>query len=92
MEYAVADVEKKTVEVILNDDFLSRQSVTVKDSKLFGSEKDSSYVLIEGNDGIKERLKKIGVSILEEKKAAEVREKIKKEEDEAAGGLGFLFS
>jgi len=92
MEYAVADVEKKTVEVILNDDFLSRQSITVKDSKLFGSEKDSSYVLIEGNDGIKERLKKIGVNILEEKKAAEVREKIKKEEDEAAGGLGFLFS
>lgn len=87
MEYAVAEVEKKDVEQILKDDFLSRQSVTVKDAP----EKGMSYVLIEGKEGIKARLKELGIKVLEEEKAAVVKEKIKKEEDEAAGGLGFIF-
>ncbi len=87
MEYAVAEVEKKDVEPILRDDFLSRQSITVKDA----TEKSTSYVLIEGKEGIKARLKELGIKMLEEDKAVEVKERIKKEEDEAAGGLGFIF-
>jgi len=91
MEYAVAKIEKSEVDRILKDDFLSRQSVTVKDAKSLGAEKDGSYVLIEGREGIKVRLKELGIGMLGEKKAADIREKIKKEEDEAAGGLGFVF-
>jgi len=91
MEYAVVEIEKKDVDKILKDDFLSRQSVTIKDGMDSENEKSFSYVLIEGKEGIREKLKALGIKILEENKAAEIKEKIKKEEEEAAGGLGFIF-
>jgi hypothetical protein len=102
MAYAVAEVEKKDLKQILGDDLLSRQSITVKDGRAFGAgkskdkskekDKDVSYVLIEGNESIFKCLKDMKVKLLKDKKAEKVREKIKKEDDEAASGLGFIFS
>ena len=98
MAYAVAEVEKKDLNQILENDLLSRQSITVKDGRAFGAgkskekDKDVSYVLIEGNESIFKCLKGMKVKLLKDKEAEKVREKIKKEDDEAASGLGFIFS
>jgi len=103
MAYAVAEVEKKDLKQILEDDLLSRQSITVKDGRAFGAgkskdkskskekDKDVSYVLIEGNESIFKCLKDMKIKLLKDKEAEKVREKIKKEDDEAASGLGFIF-
>ena len=96
MAYAVAEVEKKDLNQILGNDLLSRQSITVKDGRALGADidkdKNVSYVLIEGDENIFKSLKDMKITLLKDKKAEEIKEKIKKEDDEAADGLGFIFS
>ena len=91
MVYAVVELDKSETEVIIRDDILSRQSISIKDAPRFGGTSGRNYILIEGDNTILERLKELKMRPMLEKKANGIREMIKKEEDEAAGGIGFLF-
>jgi len=97
--YVVFVVEKGDfvgIERILKDDLVSRQSITTRDASVLGEMGEVRYVLIEGTkDGIKTarelfKSKKVGKA-LPAKKAKEVREKIKEQEESAAQGMGLIF-
>ena len=72
----------------------SRQSITIKDAKTLGIEKDGSFFLIGGSDeGVEEakELMKDYVEDISEDELNKAKEKIKEEEDNAAAGFGGIF-
>ena len=72
----------------------SRQSITVKDAKALGIDKEGSFFLISGSDeGVKEvkELMKEYVEDAKEEELSKAKEKIKEEEDKAATGFGGIF-
>lgn len=96
MSYLVFIIEKENKEHIgelLNNDFVSRQSITIKDAKALGIEKEQSFVIIEGSEeNIKKTREIFGQKgIKESNEKEEIYKKIKKEEEEAAEGFGAIF-
>lgn len=97
MVYAVFSVEKSNIEKaneVLKDDTVSRQSIAVRDATALEIKKDVRYILIEGSESAlkkaEELFKNIGKK--EDKKTAkQIYEKIKKEEENVAEGVGFVF-
>jgi hypothetical protein len=72
----------------------SRQSITIKDAKSLGIEKDGSFFLISGSDEGVEEVKGLMKDFVEEASEEELnkaKEKIKEEEDKAASGFGGIF-
>ncbi len=72
----------------------SRQSITIKDAKSLGIEKEGSFFLISGSDeGVEEAkgLIKDYVEETPEDELSKAKEKIKEEEDKAAAGFGGIF-
>ncbi|MFH1473278.1 MAG: hypothetical protein ABIE55_00100 [Candidatus Aenigmatarchaeota archaeon] len=72
----------------------SRQSITVKDAKGLGIEKEGSFFLISGSDEGVEEVKGLMKEYVEDAKEDELnkaKEKIKEEEDKAATGFGGIF-
>jgi hypothetical protein len=80
---------------LIKDDLVSRQSILTRDSNSLEIKGDVSYVKIEGSDkGLKragELAKELKFKKLATKKAKEVNEKIQKQEDSAASGMGMIF-
>ena len=78
---------------LISDDRVQTLSITRREGKDLGI--DRKIVIIEGNDEkIKEVFKAVDFSFLEEindDKKRLIYEKVKEENDEAAGGLGFVF-
>ena len=74
-------------------DLLRKQTIVVKEGQSLGLDVNHVYVLLEGNaDAIKaadERVKAFGGH--RAKDADTIRQKIKDEEEAAAGGVGFIF-
>jgi hypothetical protein len=81
--------------VLRNDtDFAAKESITVRDAKTLGFEKDGSFFLISGTDKGVERCKELIKEFVEEFNEEELnkaREKIKEEEEKAAEGFGGIF-
>jgi len=92
-EVKTEDVGK--INKLLKDDIVSRQSILTRDSSSLDIDGDFSYVKIEGSEeGIKkaeEIAKELDFKKLDEKKAKEVDDKIKEQEDSAASGMGMIF-
>ncbi len=86
--------EASKADLLLQDDIVSRQSVTARDAKSLGIRGADRYVLVEGSDaGIAravELLKDI-VRPLEEAQAEDVYRRLRSQDDEAAAGLGLVF-
>lgn len=80
------------INLMETDDVLSRQSITKKDGSGYG-EDGKIIVILEGSPDIFERVGKIVGKLSEpsEKKGKEIYNKIKQEEEDAQGGVGFLF-
>jgi hypothetical protein len=80
---------------LIKDDLVSRQSILTRDSSSLDMKGDFSYVKIEGSEqGVKraiELAKELEFKKLDEKKAKEIDEKIKEQEDSAASGMGMIF-
>ena len=98
MVYVIFEVKTEDVGKInklLKDDIVSRQSILTRDSSSLDIDGDFSYVKIEGSEeGIKkaeEIAKELDFKKLDEKKAKEVDDKIKEQEDSAASGMGMIF-
>lgn len=98
MSYVIFEVKSDQVGKInslLKDDLISRQSILTRDAGSLELEGDVSFLKIEGSDeGLKRAeslAEELGFSKLDEKKAAEVNEKIIQQEDSAADGMGMIF-
>ena len=82
---------KSDLEEVLRDDVISRQSITEKEAW----EGSGIYLIIEGSDEALKRagdlLAAKGVKEIEKKEAEEVFKRIKREEEDAALGMGAIF-
>ena len=98
MTYIIFEVKSEDVgkiNTLLKDDLVSRQSILTRDASSLDIKEDVSYVKIEGSDSGLKRAEEIAKELefkkLKDKKAKEVDEKIKEQEDSAASGMGMIF-
>jgi hypothetical protein len=99
VEYIIFEVKKEDsskIDEVVKDDIVSRQSITIRDSRSLGIEDvDAIYVKIEGSkEGLKraeELFKEDGIKKLSTKKAKEINEKIESQDDSAISGMGMIF-
>ncbi|MDG6220186.1 MAG: hypothetical protein QCI38_01895 [Candidatus Thermoplasmatota archaeon] len=96
MGYKIFKVPKDKsllVAKVTNDDVVSRQSITSREGGVLGLDDAWKYVLIEGSEQALSKAKEMfaqeGVSEAED--GEEIYNKIKEEEDSAAGGMGMIF-
>jgi uncharacterized protein YaaR (DUF327 family) len=85
----------KSEGILRNDtDFAAKESITIRDAKTLGFEKDGSFFLINGTEKGVERCKELIKEFVEEineKELNKAKEKIKEEEEKAAEGFGGIF-
>ena len=97
MTYVIISIpneNKNKMKEILKDDIISRQSIHTRDAGALKVDKEAQIVLIEGNDSAIERAKELfkDIGTVEEGAAAEdIYSKFKKDEEDAAAGVGFIF-
>lgn len=73
-------------------DLLRKQSIVVKEGQGLGLDPDHVYVLIEGSeDALRHAAERIGAFASKAKDGERIRQRIKDEEEAAAGGVGFIF-
>lgn len=98
MTYVIFEVKSDEVgkiDKIVKDDLVSRQSILTRDSSSLDVKGQFSYLKIEGSDeGVKraeELAKELGLKKLDKKKAKQIDDKIREQEDSAATGMGMIF-
>ena len=98
MTYVIFEVKKEEsgkINKVINDDLVSRQSITTRDASSLDIKGDATYLKIEGSDDAlkkaKEISKEMGFKKLGEKQAKEINEKIEAQDDSAASGIGMIF-
>lgn len=98
MAYVIFEMKAQDagkISKLLTDDIVSRQSISIRESKSLDLKGDCSYIKIEGSqEGLKkaeEIAKEAGFKKLDAKKAKKIDEKIKEQEDSAASGIGMIF-
>ena len=98
MTYLIFEVKSEDVgkiNTLAKDDLISRQSILTRDASSLDLDGDVSYVKIEGSDDGLKRAQKLAKELkfkkLATKKAKEVNNKIKEQEDSAASGMGMIF-
>jgi hypothetical protein len=93
--FEVRSAEAGKIQTMLQDDIINRQSIVIRDANSLDIKEAVSYLKVEGSDaGLKraeELAKELGMTKLKEKKAKEIDEKIKQQEDSAATGMGMIF-
>lgn len=85
--------DQKDINLIEADDILGRQTIIKKDGNSYGHP-GKTILILEGSGDIFTRLETISEKKAEVQtgdSAKEIYEKIKKEDEEAQGGVGFLF-
>ncbi|WP_337859944.1 hypothetical protein [Ferroplasma sp.] len=91
--YKLAKENRGTIDKLLADDVVGRQTITYKDGANYGY--NSFYiVLIEGSEDIFKNVEAIGEGTLEplsKGKQDEIYNKIKDEENSSQDGMGFIF-
>lgn len=95
MTFAVFEVPGKDIPkgtAALNDDQVSRLTIIVKDGEPYGLAKGNQLVFVEGNPHQVERAETLFKEFATKPKDQEkIRAQLMKEEEEAAGGVGFIF-
>jgi len=93
--FEVKSEDASKINELIKDDLVSRQSILTRDSSSLDIKGEVLFLKIEGSkEGIKkakELAKEYAFKVLDEKKANEVNEKIKEQEDSAASGMGMIF-
>jgi len=93
--FEVKSAEAGKIQTMLQDDIVNRQSIVIRDANSLDIKEAVSYLKVEGStEGLKraeELAKDLGMTKLTEKKAKEIDEKIKEQEDSAATGMGMIF-
>ena len=98
MSYVIFEVksaEAGKIQTMLQDDIVNRQSIVIRDANSLDIKEAVSYLKVEGSsEGLKraeELAKELNLTKLKAKKAKEIEEKIKEQEDSAATGMGMIF-
>ena len=90
--YSLKKEKRKTLDSLLADDILGRQTIIYKNAENYGGNDDSLFILIEGLSDVFSRIAELKPEGLEEVKNSEgIYKQIKNEEDEAESGMGFMF-
>ncbi len=80
---------------LVKDDIVSRQSILTRDSSSLNLDGEFTYVKVEGSEeGLKraeELAGELGLKKVDDKKAMEINDRIKEQEDSAASGMGMIF-
>lgn len=91
--YEVPSKEKAKLEQYLSTDPISRLSITLKDAKFFEEDKSAVYLFLSGDEQVMvashPALDALGAMRVADE--ANRFQKLKDAEDEAAGGVGFIF-
>ncbi len=95
--YAIFEVEKdKAAKIadVLSDDFISRQTTVVRDGESLGLKESITYVMIEGSEDAVKRGRELfsEFEIGESEEPEEAYVSIKEGEEDAASGIGTIFS
>jgi hypothetical protein len=95
MTFAVFEVPGKDIPKAtqaLNDDQVSRLTIIQKDGKPYGLHEGAQLVFVEGSEHQVKRAEELFQPFATKPKdQAGLRERLMKEEEEAAGGVGFIF-
>lgn len=95
MPFAVFEVPGKDIPKAveaLNDNQVSRLTIIQKDGQPYGLHAGSQLVFVEGNPEQLHRAEELFKAFATKPKdQAGIRERLMKEEEEAAGGVGFIF-
>ena len=98
MAYVIFEMKAENagkISKLLTDDIVSRQSIAIRQANSLDLKGDCSYIKIEGSpEGLKkaeELAKEAGFKKLDAKKAKQIDDKIKEQEDSAASGIGMIF-
>jgi len=96
--YVIFEVKSEDagkINELIKDDLVSRQSILTRDSSSLDLKGNFLYLRIDGSkEGLKrakELAKELNLKKLDGKKAKELDEKIKEQEDSAASGIGMIF-
>ncbi|MEM0155136.1 MAG: hypothetical protein QW597_00845 [Thermoplasmataceae archaeon] len=90
--YSLKKEARKTLDILLSDDIIGRQTIIYRNADNYGGESDSLYVILEGTEAIFSRIAELKLDDLKEvKNGQKIYEKVKEEEDEAESGMGFMF-
>jgi hypothetical protein len=80
--------------LLLQDDIVSRQSVTARDAKSLGLPGNDRYVLVEGSEAAVARAVELSQGIAGALSAADaerIYRRFRSQDDEAASGMGLIF-
>lgn len=95
MAFAVFEVPGKEIPKAtqaLADDQVSRLTIIVKDGQPYGMAAGTQLVFVEGNAEQVKRAELLFTDFAKKAKdEARIKEQLMKEEEEAAGGVGFVF-
>ncbi|KAA0006089.1 MAG: hypothetical protein DRN05_07470 [Thermoplasmata archaeon] len=98
MAFVIFEVKSEDVGKInklVKDDIVSRQSILTRDSSSLNLDGEFTYVKVEGSEeGLKraeELAGELGLKKVDDKKAMEINDRIKEQEDSAASGMGMIF-
>lgn len=99
MTSAIFEIKKEKeneMDILKQDDLVSRQSITIRDAKSLGLKGENVYIKIEGIDNAIEKAEEIVNNHclgkkLTKNKAKPIDKKIKDEEESASEGMGFIF-
>jgi len=86
--------EAEKADLLLKDDLVSRQSVTVRDARSLGLPGTDRYVLVEGGEAGMARAVELLKGITQSLDGAEadrVYRRFRAQDEEAASGMGFIF-
>ena len=92
--FSVAPAKKPGLEGVLKDDLVSRQSIAEREADALGFRGLGTLVLVEGDERAVARAAELFKGIGEDlpaAKAAEIRKKIRDQDDDAASGVGLIF-
>lgn len=95
MTFAVFEVPGKEIPKAtqaLQDDQVSRLTIIIKDGKPYGLKEGTQLVFVEGNpEQVKRAEQMFGAFAAKPKEQDKIKAQLMAEEDEAAGGVGFIF-
>lgn len=92
--YRVLPKDSRRLEQVLKDDLVSRQSIVTRDARSLGARGEGTLVLIEGQERALRRAEELLAGVGEKllgREAEEVHELFRREADDVASGVGFVF-
>lgn len=95
MPFAIFEVPGKDIpkaQPVLNEDQVSRLTIIIKDGKPYGLAEGSQLIFVEGDAEKVKRAEALFAPFAQKAKEQDrIKAQLMKEEEEAAGGVGFIF-